>query len=57
MAELVDARVSKTRSLWECRFDSGSGHISVSQGSSNGHRVYLHLAFTGFSEVPCLSHG
>ncbi len=26
VAELVDARVSKTRSLWECRFDPGPGH-------------------------------
>lgn len=30
MAELVDARVSKTRSLWECRFDPGSGHLPFS---------------------------
>lgn len=26
MAELVDAQVSKTCSLWECRFDPGSGY-------------------------------
>ena len=27
VAELVDARVSKTRSLWECRFDPGPGYF------------------------------
>jgi hypothetical protein len=33
VAESVDARVSKTRSLWECRFDSGSGyHLGTYDG-------------------------
>ena len=28
VAELVDARDSKSRSFWECRFDSDRGHHS-----------------------------
>ena len=39
VAELVDARVSKTRSLWECRFDPGPGYFFKAPSATM--RLYL----------------